>query len=391
VNSPSYIKTGVRIPELDGLRGIAILLVLFHHYISGHIKPDSNPIVGFINAASTLAWSGVDLFFVLSGFLIGGILLDQRGAENYFKTFYLRRICRIFPLYFSWLVLFVILSRLCLLSPHPGWQGEIFNPNYPNWAYALFLQNFFVAKTEIFGPIWLIPTWSLAVEEQFYLLAPLLIWFLPFRKLPHVLVPMILLVPLLRLFSFLYHPTVFVYVLLPYRADALLMGVLCAYGVRHERLRSWLEQNQSRLYQALLVLLAGTVYLNTPRINSRDSFEMVILGYTWLPLLFSCLLLIVITAKQGMIARVMRMTALRRLGIISYGVFLMHTAIGGLTHGLILGKDLSINNLADGVATLVAFLLTLLLAALSWRFFEKPIIDWGHSFSYTSRNICQAT
>jgi len=182
-----------------------------------------------------------------------------------------------------------------------------------------------------------------------------------------------------------------VYVLLPYRADTLLMGVLCAYWVRHERLNRWLEKNQSRLYPALVVLLAGTVYLNTAHINSRDSFEMVFLGYTWLPLFYSCLLLIVITMKQGVIARVMRISALRRLGIISYGVFLLHLAIGGLAHGLILGKDLSITNLADGVVTLVAFGVTLLLAALSWRFFEKPIIDWGHSFSYTDRNIRQPT
>ena len=363
------------------------MLVVFHHYISGHIKPDSNPIVEFINATSTLCWSGVDLFFVLSGFLIGGILLDQRNTEGYFKTFYVRRVCRIFPLYFFWLILFVVLSWT--LSPflHQAWQADIFKPSYPNWAYIFFLQNFFIAKKEIFGPHWLESTWSLAVEEQFYLLVPLLIRFLPTRKLPHVLVAVILLTPLLRLFSYLYHPTVFVYVLLPYRADALLMGVLCAYWVRHKRLRGWLEKNQSHLYPALLVLLAGIIYLSTVHVSGRNSFEMVFLGYSWLALFYTCLLLIVVTAKKGMIVSVMRISALRHLGIIAYGVFLMHLAINGLAHGLFPGKDLSINNLSDGAVTLAAFLMTLLLATLSWRFFEKPIIDWGHSFSYTKRNI----
>jgi peptidoglycan/LPS O-acetylase OafA/YrhL len=178
---------------------LAILLVVFHHYLSGRLQPNSNPIVECLNSASALSWSGVDLFFVLSGFLIGGILLDQRHTENYFKTFYIRRVCRIFPLYFLWLTLFIILNRLFSPSLHQHWQVDAFGPRYPNWTYALFLQNFLIAKKEIFGPHWLGTTWSLAIEEQFYLVAPLLIRFLPLRKLPYVLVSIILLVPLLRL------------------------------------------------------------------------------------------------------------------------------------------------------------------------------------------------
>ena len=386
------IKTGVRIPELDGLRGLAILLVVFHHYVAGRLRPYGNPIVEFINNAFVLSWSGVDLFFVLSGFLIGGILLDQRNTQNYFKTFYLRRICRIFPLYFLWLILFIILDQTLSSSLQQHWQADTFAPRYPNWSYALFLQNFFIAKREIFGPHWLESTWSLAVEEQFYLLAPLLIRFVPLRKLPYVLVSMILLIPLLRLYSYLYHPEVFVYVLLPYRADALLMGVLCAYWIRHERLRSWLEKNQGHLYPALVVLLVGMIYLSTGRINSRTSFEMVFLGYSWMPLFYTCLLLIVITAKNGIIAGTMRLSPLRNLGIIAYGIFLVHLAIDGLAHGLISSKDLSaINDPSDGVVTFGAFLVTLLLATVSWHFFEKPIVRWGHSFSYTRDTTAPAS
>jgi len=386
------IKTGVRIPELDGLRGLAILLVVFHHYVSGRLRPIGNPIADFINHASALTWSGVDLFFVLSGFLIGGILLDQRHTEHYFKTFYLRRACRIFPLYFLWLILFIILDRMFSSSLHQHWQSDIFYARYPTWAYALFLQNFFIAKRQLFGPHWLGTTWSLAIEEQFYLLAPLLMRFLPLRKLPHVLVSIILLVPLLRLYSYLYHPTLFVYVLLPYRADALLMGVLCACGVRHERLHFWLQKHRGRLFPALIVLLVGLIYLSRDRINPRNSFEMVVLGYSWLPLFYTCVLLIVITAREGIIARVMRFSPLRNLGIIAYGVFLIHLAMDGLAHGLISGKDFSaIHDLSDGAVTLLAFLVTLILAAFSWHFFEKPIIRWGHSFSYTNRKIQPAT
>ncbi|HUA38319.1 MAG TPA: acyltransferase [Candidatus Sulfopaludibacter sp.] len=387
MSSAFQLKTGVRIPELDGLRGVAILVVLVHHYLSGRIQPRDSPLVESLNRALALSWSGVDLFFVLSGFLIGGILLDQRNTENYFKTFYLRRICRIFPLYFLWLILFLFLDRVLspsLLRQH--WAADAFAPRYPNWAYAVFLQNFFIAKKQIFGPHWLGTIWSLAIEEQFYLIAPLLIRFLPLRKLPYALAAMIVVIPVLRLYSYLYHPAIFVYVLLPYRADALLMGVACAYGIRQEFWRDWLQKHQSHLYPAFIVLLAGVIYLSKRGIDSRTSFEMVFLGYSWLPLFYTCVLLIVITAKQGALAKVMRITLLRNLGIIAYGVFLMHLAMDALAHGLISGRDiLAINNLTDGLVTLFALLVTLLLATLSWHYFEKPIVRWGHSFAYTTR------
>ncbi len=386
MNSEFKIKTGVRLPELDGLRGVAILMVVLHHYVAGQVKWDGVPAGAVFNAFSRLSWSGVDLFFVLSGFLIGGILLDQRRAENYFKTFYVRRACRIFPLYFLWLLLFIGVNHFLPRASGPDWWTEIFAPRYPNWAYYVFAQNFFVAQREIFGPLWLVPVWSLAVEEQFYLVAPWLVRFLPARKLPLVVLAIIAVVPLFRVFLYMFHPIVFAYVLLPCRADTLLLGVLCAGAVRNERARVWLEANRRWLYLALAVLLAGTWYLSSPRVCSRTSFEMVFFGYSWLGLLFACILLIVVTAKTSLIAGLMRVSWLRQLGIIAYGVFLMHLAVAGLAHGLILGRNLFIGNLIDGIVTFVAFLITLALATLSWRWVEKPIVDWGHSFVYTTHD-----
>ena len=106
-----------------------------------------------------------------------------------------------------------------------------------------------------------------------------------------------------------------------------------------------------------MVLLVGMIYLSRDRINPRNSFEMVVLGYSWLPLFYTCVLLIVITAREGIIARVMRLSPLRNLGIIAYGVFLIHLAMDGLAHGLISGNDFSaIHDLSDGAVTLLAFL-----------------------------------
>src|SRR5262249_6222855 len=153
-----------------------------------------------------------------SGFLIGGILMDNRGSANYFKTFYIRRVCRIFPLYFLWLVLFFVL--LLLLQPSFPEYSTIFGhgiPHFPQWGYALFLQNFFMARSGDFGPAWLGITWSLCVEEQFYLVLPLLIWLVFPRKALWTFLFLIALVPAFRIYLLLYHSRIFGFFLLPCR------------------------------------------------------------------------------------------------------------------------------------------------------------------------------
>ena len=389
------IKSNVRIPELDGLRGLAILSVVFYHYIASGFAPPGGLLDRFIRNVFPLTWTGVDLFFVLSGFLIGGILMDCRNTENYFRTFYLRRVCRIFPLYFLWLSLFFILPWLFAPRFPPDWYRTVFSeqiPRFPQWGYFFFLQNFYVAQTTLFGPFWMAPTWSLAIEEQFYLLLPLMIWLVPVRKLPGTLIALILLVPALRVYFYLYHPALFTYVLLPCRADTLLLGVLCDCLVRQERSRCWLEKRRGQLHLALVVLLLGAgglTVLSKQQTNPVffNSFELATFGYTWLAMLYACLLLGVVIAQKGLIAGVMRLRWLRQLGTIAYGVYITHVSILYLTYGLILGKEPEIKDALDVVVTAVAFLTTLLIAAISWRFLEKPIIGWGHSFSYTKMNI----
>ena len=133
-----------------------------------------------------------------------------------------------------------------------------------------------------------------------------------------------------------------------------------------------------------MILLAGAGYLAVAS-SSPFYFIMVFLGYTWMALLYACLLLIVITANSGLIVGFVRLAPLRNLGIVSYSVYLMHLSVNMLMHGLILGREVNIVNLTTGAVTIMAFLTTLLLATLSWHFFEKPIIRWGHSFSYGSK------
>ena len=394
---PTDSRPSARVPEWDGVRGLAILLVVFYHYIYGAVEHDSGALAGMIRTGFSLSWSGVDLFFVLSGFLIGGILMRQHGSGNYFKTFYIRRVCRIVPLYFAWLILFLILAAVIATANDASWSAALFNreiPHFSRWGYFLFLQNFATAKTGVFGSAWLAPTWSLAVEEQFYLLLPLLLWFVrPNKRLP-VLIFLIALVPALRTFFFLFHSSVYVYVLLPCRADALLLGVLCAYLVRDPRHFATLQRHRWWLVIAFLILLTGIGGL-TNYIRGRDamsfsfnSFEMVTFGFTWIAMFYACLLLLVAT---GPIARLFRTRLLCHFGLIAYGMFLMHMAVNSITHGVLLGKSAEITNFSDLAVTALAFLVTWGLALLSWKFFEQPIIRWGHSFCYVSKEQVAAS
>ena len=143
--------------ELDGIRGLAIAMVLLWHYVHDSAHPVEGTIIYYAVALLRLFWSGVDLFFVMSGLLIGGILLDAKHCKGFFRTFYSRRFCRIVPLYALWLS---ILGIVAVLFAKPG---QIFAPEViPLWSYPLFIQNIWMAVHQSFGPAWLAPLWSLS-------------------------------------------------------------------------------------------------------------------------------------------------------------------------------------------------------------------------------------
>jgi len=133
-----------RILEIDGLRGGAIALVLSYHYFSATLVCQPRTLLSYLFVPSRLAWSGVDLFFVLSGFLIGGILLDAKKSSNYFKVFYARRFFRIVSIYFLLLLGFVAF-RLILGSSAPPVFSWTLTGAMPLWTYPLFIQDFWMA------------------------------------------------------------------------------------------------------------------------------------------------------------------------------------------------------------------------------------------------------
>lgn len=369
------------------MRGIAILMVVDFHYgvlavpLAWSGLSQIGPLLG-------IGWSGVDLFFVLSGFLLGGILLDNKEASNYFKVFYTRRVCRIFPLYFL-VVIPLLIAPLPLVLDS---VDSLFGESLPSWTYLTYTKNFAMAQEGRYGPVWLAPTWSLAVEEQFYLILPFLIRFVSREKLPYLLAGLTLAATLLRLAILAFHPQgdFAFFVLLPSRAEPLLLGVLGAWAVRNERWLTVLLMHRRALYRVLAVLTASTALLVLgPYSNPTPALAALFpptYGFALLGLLYICALLIAVTEKRGLVFFVTRNRILGKIGVIAYGTYLLHLPVRGLIFWLILGKApfQPPGTWSDYIVVLGALLLTLTLASISWIFFEKRIVNWGRSFKYKS-------
>jgi peptidoglycan/LPS O-acetylase OafA/YrhL len=369
-----------RVAELDGLRGVAILLVLLRHYAWGQMETPPTGFLHALRASLALTWSGVDLFFVLSGFLLTGLLLHNRESPSYYRTFYVRRFCRIVPPYY----LMIAVSFAWMAMVQRGMVTRIpFRTALPPWTYLTFTQNLFMARGGNAGSQWLAVTWSLAVEEQFYLCLPFLVRVLAPARFPYLAAALVLAAPAVRmaLFDYADNGGFAAYVLTPARADALLLGALIAWGWRHEGWRKSLAENRGLLSLALAVLLAGAAVL-TPHGWTSTTQPMVFLGYTWLAVLYAVLLLLVLTAGRGPLGWVMRWRWLRGLGRVSYVVYLVHLPVSRLVFTAF-GEEYP--RLGDGrsaLLTLLAVLASVAVATLSWWTLERPILRWGHTFKY---------
>jgi peptidoglycan/LPS O-acetylase OafA/YrhL len=375
----------VRIPALDGLRGIAILLVLLRHAIFGVTSVQGveahSRLVSALLTAGQLSWSGVDLFFVLSGFLIGGILLDARPSLRYFQTFYIRRAYRILPLYF--LIIGLSLLPHLLVQFSPARAARMSPLPIPWWSYVTFTQNFWMAHLGVFGPSGIGITWSLAIEEQFYLTIPLLVRKVRPRNLVFVLVTVVACAPWLRvlLHSSMVNPGIASYVLMPTRADALCLGVLAALLVRNLAFWTWLQLNGRILWSATALFSLGVIYMTWQGYDAL-SLPMTTWGFSWLAAFYTCVLLIAISATGGVVPRILQNKSLMRLGKLAYCSYLVHVAImNALRH------PLKAHFPQFPVATwlvggILGIVLTLAVAALSYRCFEKPLLRRGHQYSY---------
>ena len=362
-----------RITELDGLRGIAILLVLVWHYLACQLHPAKGSALGYLSSALSLTWSGVDLFFVLSGFLIAGILLENKEAGNYFSVFYRRRVCRIFPLYY--LVLGAYFAARALIGDQERFAWLIGTP-LPFWRWATFTQNILTAKPDFAGG-WLGVTWSLAIEEQFYLFLPLLVWLLPYRAIPPVLLVLVATAVALRVLG----PHFITYIGMPWRADSLLMGALLAYGVRSRDFLDFLVSKRTLVWAMFGGMFCGTALLSTSALSPWAQLGGAFLHF-WLALFYTGLLALALIERDRWLGIVLRNRVLVWFGVVSYGIYMFHEVFLGLLHGVAGNAVPILRESRDFAITTAALAVTLLVAALSFYGMERPILRWGHRARY---------
>ncbi|HLK50751.1 MAG TPA: acyltransferase [Bryobacteraceae bacterium] len=360
-------KTGTRISELDGLRGIAILLVMFFHF-----TPRTGPL-SFFSHLFQLGWTGVDLFFVLSGFLITGILVDTVGHRSYYRNFIVRRCLRIFPAYYMSLVVCCILTYYPFA---PRW-GEFLRAG--GWWYVTYLGNLRVFLDSAWpGLAILTPLWSLQVEEQFYLSFPLLVWALERKTLAKVLAASVVLALALRIALLLAMPkNMFgVYTLMPCRMDALAMGGLIAIAQRERP--EWLK---SRWIGWMTLAAAATVAAIIRFYSNSDPwpFGMQTIGYTAIDLMFAGILIILVHRRQPVLLRICRWPFLVWVGTISYGLYLLH--VPGEVIGRLLTAHLVRLAPSGSAEFLVSMVVTIALAWISWSVFESRILKLKDRFT----------
>lgn len=322
----------IRIEQLDGIRALAVAAVLCHHLLQ--VK---------------LLWMGVDLFFVLSGFLITGVLLDRKDStlKEYFGHFYRRRARRILPPYLLLLLVTTVLFGL-------SWASH--------WYLYVVLMNFVMA-CGIAQPFSLCILWSLGVEEQFYLAWPFIVYFLSEQAIAWVAASIVLLAPLLRWFCtplFAHHRAI--YSLTPFRMDTLAAGALLALAWRRspDRIRQFGHYGPifSAFAACALAILARNPEFTTTA-NTRMSnvwiYEMTLIICTG----------ILLWALSGKAVGILMLAPLRYLGRISYSIYLIH-----LTLFVFLSRYLHTEVEAVS-ATLVAMLLY---ASASWYLLEQPLL-----------------
>jgi peptidoglycan/LPS O-acetylase OafA/YrhL len=374
-SSRPIINSSARIPELDGLRGIAILLVLFYHAVF-EMRPSSK-LLSLAVVSGRLTWSGVDLFFVLSGFLIGGILLDVRTSPRYFSTFYFRRAYRILPLYFAMVGVFSL-----RYFHGAGPLGNFSHSDIPWLSYLTFTQNFWMAALGTFGAGAMAATWSLAVEEQFYLTAPLIVRKISRERLVWVLLAVIGIAPLLRtaLYFAFKNGGIAGYALMPCRADALSLGILVALAGRTPRWWNFILAKRAALKWVAWMLFAVLAIL-TPS-GTPLGGPMVTIGYSVLAFFYAAMLLITVTGASGSIQRVLRSRMLMRLGGVSYFTYLFHLPLMEAMRRVIGLRFVYASEATQFIGAWAGIVVTLVLAAISWKYFEKPRLRIGQTHRY---------
>ena len=366
-----------RIPALDGVRALASLMVVAYHF-GPHIIRTADSRFSFLLRFPRHGVEGVDLFFVLSGFLISGILVKERNSPRYFSTFYLRRAFRIFPLYYLTLAGYTVAALW--LGARAAGLGRLFEHPLPLWTYWLYVQNVAMAVAGTYGAIWMAGSWSLAIEEQFYLTLPGVIKNVSDRVLMRIagagLVIPILLRALEQRSRIL--PGIANAVLLPMRLDSLSAGIIVMLLLRNHR--DAIRKNAGLLRWS--GILFGFVWFIFPTLPPAISVRMGFLNDTISAVAFGLLILNIQLRPKTRVAKVLSAGPLRLLGNMAYSTYLFHPVVLCLVFRSLRGVDPQLNTTSDLPLLALALGVTLLLSWFSWMRFERPLLGLGHRLEY---------
>ena len=363
-------------PALDGLRAVAVMLVFASHYF---------------NLPPALSWGfvGVDIFFVLSGFLITGILYDSQHRPDRYRVFYVRRTLRIFPLYYAVLLAPVLLYPVFRWQLHPAqWMWPMYLGNYARFFWSADVVN----NTSVFEDIrsrafpgfaYQIPhLWSLCIEEQFYLLWPLLVFTVGrrerLRNFCAAMVVAVLLLRMLVLHAFSAHTLSLglLYRTLPLRADALLLGGAVALCLRGREGKRLIDLAAAGFY-ALLAVFAVLEVVSRARLGHWIDPEYMKLysawGYTLLALAAATVILLAVDARTWLY-RLCLHPWLRWLGVRSYGFYVYHLLLGQAWILLSTALCLGHKGVAARVLPVVAFAGSAAVSWASFRYLESPVL-----------------
>jgi peptidoglycan/LPS O-acetylase OafA/YrhL len=324
----------------------------------------------------------VDLFFVLSGFLITGILVDSKGSPNYLVNFYMRRALRIFPLYLA--VLTAGATGVALVPAVRHWMGT-----EPMWWQFVYATNLNITLHGWQAVGWFGHFWSLAIEEHYYLCWPFVVLLFRSRTLIGISMGVWVVVFIVRwIILGLYHPTPATYVLTPLRVDSLALGSCLAVLVRNERARAWLAGMAGRACWSGAVLMGALVV--GARSVSHEDFWLQGFGFSLFGIFYAALLLQGLFPRgRGRLARLLMSAPLRAAGKYSYGWYVFHVPVFMLFFHSDTGEKMRRAVLPAGwiggwmdaaAAGTAAVAVSLVVTLLSWNLLEKRMLRLKHRF-----------
>jgi peptidoglycan/LPS O-acetylase OafA/YrhL len=373
-----------RVKELDGLRGIAVVLVMALHLFKRAGYFTEHPILeGFITF-TTVGWVGVDIFFTLSGFLITSILLKSKTDQHYFKNFYVRRALRIFPLYYA-AILFVLFFA-------PKVEEEFTNQlSTALPIMLLYQQNWALMFKDFHITQYLGITWSLAIEEQFYLIWPFIVYKLDREKLVKFSIGYIVLSIIARTLGTLLWPdlpqaSTFFYYTSFARFEEMLFGGLLATFLTYDGAHEKVKRYALPLFLASFAVFVALHFLSLPGSPHPEhaSLPLTLGGYTTAALFTLGLIGIFITyPPQNLFRRFFANPVLTFLGKYSYSMYLFH-----MTAALIL-LDVFWHSELRGwkpfiLYPLTTYIATIIIALLTWNLLEKHMLGLKKYFEYKS-------